>query len=91
MTKKVVYSVTKYVGKFDYRMKGIGKIQDNDLIMRNNERLEDAVKYCLPIPYKHNEFKGTFDEFKEIEVKTKHGNYDTIEVNTEYKIWYKLI
>lgn len=88
---KVAYSVTKYDSRQGYRMTGIGKIEENDLILKNGKRLEDVISKCKPIPYKQNEFKGNYDEFQEIEVETKFGNYDTIEVWAEYKVWYKLI
>ena len=89
--KKVAYSVTQYSGNDNYRYKGIGKLIGNDLYMFGNKVLEDITKYCHPIPYKKNEFKGYYDEIKEIELETKFGNYQTIEVQTEYKVWYKII
>ena len=89
--KKVAYSVTKYCGNDNYRYKGIGKLIGTNLHMFGNKVLEDITKYCQPIPYKTNEFKGYYDEINEIEVETKFGNYQTIEVQTEYKVWYKII
>lgn len=89
--RKVAYSVTRYSGEETCRYKGIGKLIGSDLYMFKNKVLEDITKYCHPIPYKPNEFKGYYDEIKEIEVETKYGNYQTVEVQTEYKVWYKII
>ena len=89
--KKVSYSVTKFCGKEDYRYKGIGILKGTDLHMKGNKVLEDVTKYCYPIPFKSNEFKGFYNEIKEIEVETKFGNYQTVEVQTEYKVWFKII
>ncbi len=89
--KKVVYSVTRYSKNGDYRYHGIGKLKGKDLHTWQGKVFEDVVKHCTPIAYKQNEFKGYYDEFQEIEVETKNGSYETIEVNTEYKVWYKFI
>ncbi len=89
--KKVAYAVTCYSKQGDYRLKGIGKLKGNDLVLKNEKVLEDITKYCHPIPYKQNEFSGYYDEWVEIEVETKFGSFETIEVNKEYRIWYKLI
>ena len=56
--KKVAYSVTKFCGNDNYRYKGIGKLIGTNLHMFGNKVLEDITKYCQPIPYKTNEFKG---------------------------------
>lgn len=89
--KKVAYSVTKFCDNDNYRYKGIGKLIGTNLHMFGNKVLEDITKYCQPIPYKTNEFKGYYDEINEIEVETKFGNYQTVEIQTEYKVWYKII
>ena len=53
---------------------------------------EPMNRFIKPaIPYKPNEFKGYYDEIKEIEAETKYGNYQTVEIQTEYKVWYKII
>lgn len=89
--KKIVYSIVRYTKNNDYRMRGIGKLVGNDLILNNDKLLEDVVKNCHPIPYKKNEFKGYYDEYKLVDVETKYGNYDVIEVYIEYSVWYKII
>ena len=89
---KAAYSVTRYSENGNsFRYSGIGKIVNNDLILKNGKRLEDVITKCMLIPYKQNEFKGCFSEIEEIEVQTKYGNFDTIETETSYKIWYKII
>ncbi len=88
--KKVAYSVTKWSGNNNYRMKGIGKLDGDNLVLYNGKVLEDVVKRCHPIPYKQNEFKGNYEEYQEIDVECK-GSYETIEVCNEYSVWYKFI
>lgn len=92
--KKVYYSIFK-VGDFEHRYKGIAEINDEDLIVTfkngNQRRYEDCLRYCHPIPGKPNEFKGTFGEWKEIEVPHKNGGTTTIEIEVTYNLWYKII
>ncbi len=72
-------------------MKGIGRIEDNDLILKNKKVLEDVVKQCRPIPNRPNEYSGYYEEYQEIDVPNKYGSYETIEILAEYKVWYKII
>ena len=44
-----------------------------------------------PIPYKPGEHSGGYYEIREVEVETKNGAKETIEVQIDYKIWYKFV
>ena len=98
--KKVVYSVQR-VGRFEIpKMTGLGYvIEDNLVIAATSQKgkpyirvFEGAVTYCHKVVGKDNEFKGFFTEYKEVEVEKNTNGYksiETIEVENEYKIWYK--
>lgn len=99
--KKVVYSVQK-VGKLDTpKMTGLGYITDKDLVIACISQkgkpyirvFEDALQYCHPNVGRDGEFKGSYVEYKEIEVEKDSNGYtsmETIDIEVEYKIWYKL-
>ena len=98
--KKVVYSVSR-VGRFDTpKMSGLGYVVEGDLLISAISQkgkpyikvFEGAVEYCHKVVGKENEFKGYFTEYKEVEVEKKTNGYvslETIEIENEYKIWYK--
>ena len=98
--KKVVYSVQR-VGRFDTpKMSGLGYIvEDNLLISAISQKgkpyirvFEGVTEYCRKVVGKDDEFKGYFTEYKEVEVEKNNNGYksiETIEVENEYKIWYK--
>ena len=98
--KKVVYSVQK-VGRFEIpKMSGLGYIvEDNLLISAISQKgnpyirvFEGVTEYCHRVVGKENEFKGYFTEYKEVEVEKNNNGYksiETIEVENEFKIWYK--
>ena len=98
--KKVVYSVQR-VGRFEIpKMSGLGYIvEDNLLISATSQKgkayirvFEGVTEYCHKVVGKENEFKGFFTEYKEVEVEKNTGGYksiETIEVENEYKIWFK--
>ena len=98
--KKVVYSVQK-VGRFDTpKMSGLGVIvEDNLLISAISQKgkpyirvFEGVTEYCHKVVGKENEFKGYFTEYKVVEVEKDTNGYksiETIEVENEYKIWFK--
>lgn len=93
---KVVYSVTR-VGKPESKMKGIGYISDKDLIIacigKNSKPyikvFENCLKYCHSIDSRPNEFKGEYYEIREVEIETKHNNYETRELEFNYYVWFK--
>ena len=98
--KKVVYSVQR-VGRFEVpKMSGLGYIvEDNLLISATSQKgkpyirvFEGVTEYCHKVVGKDDEFKGYFTEYKEVEVEKNNNGYksiETIEVENEYKIWYK--
>ena len=97
--KKVVYSIKRTSYKEHNKVTGIGYITDTDLIIACNGKnqkayvrvFEDCIKDCNAIIGKQDEFKGNYSEIREIEVETKHGNFDVKEVELEYSIWFKLV
>lgn len=88
---KVAYSITRYCKSGNYQMKGIGKINGNDLILKNGKVFEDVVKQCHKIFNRPNEYSGFYEEYQEIDVKDRFGSYETIEILAEFKVWYKII
>ena len=97
--KKVVYSVTKYVGDKFTKLSGIGCITDEDLVIacmsKTNKPyirvFDGCVKQCSEIPGKKGEFKGNIYEIQTIEYETKYGSIDAREIDVSYSIWYKLL
>ena len=91
--KKVVYAVTRYGKTGQTRVTGLGYITDTDLIIACQSKenkpyirvFEDCIKDCHPIPYKPGEHTGGYYEIREVEVETKNGAKDTIEVQIDYK------
>ena len=96
--KKVVYSVTRYRKEEMLKLSGLGYITNTDLIIACNSQkgkpyirvFEDCIKNCYPIPDKPGEYKGSCCEIREVQIDTGKDNYETREVEHEYKIWYKL-
>ena len=97
--KKVVYSVTRYGKTGQTKVTGLGYITDTDLIIACQSKenkpyirvFEDCIKDCHPIPYKPGEHSGGYYEIREVEVEAKNGAKETIEVQIDYKIWYKFV
>ena len=100
--KKVVYSVQK-LGRFENpKLTGVGCIADNSLIvamMSKKEKpyikvFQDVFEYIHPLVGKDNEFRGHINEFVEIEVEKDSNGYksmEKVEVEVEYKIWFKYV
>ena len=98
--KKVVYSVQK-VGRFEIpKMSGLGYVIEDNLVIATMSQkgkpyirvFEGVTEYCHKVVGKDDEFKGCFTEYKEVEVEKNTNGYksiETIEVENEYKIWYK--
>lgn len=97
--KKVRYSVSKYQKGGPLTMSGTGYITDTDLVIACTNKygklyvriFEDALKYCTPIINKNNEFKGNVTEYHDITVDVGEDSTEIVEIQTEYKVWYKLI
>ncbi len=96
--KKVYYSVKRYKRNDMIEQKGVGYITDTDLVIacisQNNKPyirvFEDCIKDCHPMIGRTDEYSGSYYEIKEIEVDTGKDNYETIEIEVYYKIWYKI-
>ena len=99
--KKVIYSISRYKKGEIIKMTGIGYITDKDLIIACISQkgkpyirvFEDALQYCYKNTAKEDEFNGSIVEYKEIEVEKEtsgHVSLETIEIEIEYNIWYKL-
>ena len=97
--KKVYYSVKRYKRNEMIEQKGVGYITDTDLVIacisQNNKPyirvFEDCIKDCHLIPDKPGEYKGSTYEIREVQIDTGKDNYETREIELEYKIWYKLV
>ena len=98
--KKVVYSIQK-LGRFDTpKITGLGYLADKDLVIACLSQkgkpyirvFGDALDSCHPIIGKAGEYKGQYFEYREIDVDKDNNGYtttNTIEVEVEYKIWFK--
>ena len=98
--KKVVYSIQK-LGRFDTpKITGLGFLADKDLVIACLSQkgkpyirvFGDALDSCHPIIGKAGEYKGQYFEYREIDVDKDNNGYtttNTIEVEVEYKIWFK--
>lgn len=105
--KKVVYSITKQSKKENDKLTGVGFITESDLLIARLSRkgtayiknFEDCLKYCFPVPNKSDEYKGSYSEFvtydvpvtDERERNPEVKSYETIEIQLNYTIWFKII
>lgn len=105
--RKVFYSITKRSKKENDKFTGVGFIKQSDLLIAclgkkgtaYIKNFEDCLKYCFPIMNKTNEFKGEYSEWITCDVPTTDErernpevkNYETIEIQLNYTIWYKII
>ena len=88
MLSKVVFSVKRSNRYDDEPIKGVGYISDSDLIVacmsKNNKPyvrvFENCLKYCKQVIGSEGEYKGTYQEFYEIDNESRSTSYD---------IWYK--
>ena len=88
--KKVKFSLTRYTRKGSYRFTGYGEI-DNDNLYTKNKVYEDCIRYCHKVLDKTDEFKGCFSQFEYIEVENSREQLDTIEVENNYFLWYRIL
>ena len=105
--RKVFYSITKRSKKENNKFTGVGFITESDLLIARLGKkgtvyikiFEDCLKYCFPIMNKTNEFKGEYSEWITCDVpitdkrerNPEVKNYETIEIQLNYTIWYKII
>ena len=95
--KKVIYSVSRYRKGDIEKHTGIGYITDRDLVIACTSKngkpyirvFENCLERCLPVATRSDEFKGIYDEIREIEVEIKNA-YEKREIELTYNIWYKL-
>ena len=88
--KKVIYSITKLGKVENTKIKGIGYITDEELIIAQVSkntgnpyiRTFECIKDCHPVIGSHDEFKGAYYEIIE---------YNGRDIEVNYYIWYKLI
>ena len=82
-------------------MSGFGYITEGNLlcpcISKNNKPyirvFEDVENRCRPAQNRTGEFQGYVTMyFTEVPVyREKTGNYDVVDLEVEYKIWYKTV
>ena len=99
--KKVAFSISNVRSKSDKKLSGFGYITEGNLlcpcISKNNKpyiRVFDEVEnHCRPVQNRTGEFQGYVTMyFTEVPVyREKTGNYDVVDLEVEYKIWYKLV
>ena len=96
--KKVVYSLTRFRKYENQVRKGIGYITDEDLIItvfkngkEEKRTFEDCLRYCHKIITTEDQYTGHFTEYENVEIPDKYGAYQIIELEVEYKLWYKII
>ena len=96
--KKIVYSLIRFRKNGNQKKTGVGYITDEDLIVfaykdgKYEKKIhEDCIRYCHLIIGTDNQYKGHFTEYENIDVPDKYGSYQTIEIEVEYALWYKVI
>lgn len=98
--KKVVFSIQNVRSKSDKKLSGFGYLAEGSLlcpcISKNNKSyirvFDDVVNRCKPLKDRPNEFQGYVTMyFTDVPVyREKDGAYDMLDLEVEYKIWYKL-
>ena len=98
--KKVVFSIQNVRSKSDKKLSGFGYLAEGSLlcpcISKNNKPyirvFDDVVNRCKPLQDRPNEFQGYVTMyFTNVPVyREKDGAYDMLDLEVEYKIWYKL-
>ncbi|MGN1051996.1 MAG: hypothetical protein ACI4SH_01240 [Candidatus Scatosoma sp.] len=99
--KKVVFSVTNARNQSDKKLSGFGYIAEGNLlcpcVSKNNKPyirvFENAEERCRSLKDRPGEFQGYVTMyFTDVPVyREKTGNYDVIDLEVEYKIWYKTV
>ena len=89
--KKVVFSIRKVRGNSDYKISGLGFLNDEGTLFRkctsqDGKRylrvFDDVEKQCHPIIGKENEYKGYVTMYYVCEGR---------DIEVEYSIWYKVV
>lgn len=88
--KKVKFSLTKFTKKGSFRFVGYGEIDDENLYTKS-KTYEDCIRYCHKLPNTTNEFKGSFNEFEEIEIENDKGHLVNLEIENCYLLWFRVL
>ena len=88
--KKVKFSLVKFTKKGPFRTTGFGTI-DNENLYTKSKIYEDCIRYCHKVPNSTNEFKGSFNEFEEIEFENDKGHLVNLEIENCYSLWFKIL
>ena len=86
----VKFSLTKYTKNGPFKITGYGEI-DNENLYTKDKVYEDCIRYCHKVLDKTDEFKGCFSQFEYIEVENSREQLDTIEVENNYFLWYRIL
>ena len=88
--KKVKFSLTKFTKKGSFRFVGFGEIDAENLYMKS-KIYEDCIRYCHKVLNTTNEFKGSFNEFEEIEFENDKGHLVNLEIENCYSLWFRIL
>ena len=89
--KKVVYSIRKVRGNSDYKLSGLGFLNDEGALFckcvsQNGKRyaraFDDVEKNCHKVFGKENEYLGYV---------TMYYEYEGSDIEVEYSVWYKTV
>ena len=89
--KKVVYSIRKVRDNSDYKISGLGFLNDEGTLFckctsqdgkRYTRAFDDVGKHCHKIIGKENEYSGYV---------TMYYDYDGRDIEVEYSVWYKAV
>lgn len=94
--EKIIYAITKIGKKENEKMSGIGYATDTDIIIACNSKankpyvrvFENAIENCHQMQDKQ-EWKGSYEEIRTVELEDETGKKTSREVITDYLIWYK--
>lgn len=88
--KKVKFSLTKFTKKGSFRFVGFGEIDAENLYTKS-KIYEDCIRYCHKVFNTTNEFKGSFNEFEEIEFENEKHQIINLEIENCYSLWFRIL
>ena len=88
--KLVKFSLTKYTKNGQFKFTGYGEIDNENLYTKDNV-YEDCIRYCHKMLNTTDEYKGSFSLFEEVEIENSRNQLVTIEVETNYYLWYRIL
>ena len=89
--KKVVYSIRKVRGNSDYKISGLGFLNDEGTLFckctsqdgkRYTRAFDEVGKHCHKIIGKENEYSGYV---------TMYYEYEGRDIEVEYSVWFKMV